>query len=72
MALQLMKINISGTVAVEVDPVLDQFFYVTATPVAPEDTVTIAATDFFGNDGGTVTAFPELNEGNSYVEVYIN
>ncbi|WP_413375447.1 DUF4183 domain-containing protein [Alkalihalobacillus sp. 1P02AB] len=72
MALQIMKINLVGDVSVDVTPDLQQFFYVTAADIAPEGTLTIDATDFFGNDGEAVTEFPELIEGNSYVEVYIN
>jgi len=72
MALQIMKINVSATSDVEVNPIVQRFFYVTTAETDAGDTLTIDATDFFDDAGNEVTDLPALVTNNSFVNVYVN
>lgn len=72
MALQLMKLAITATTDVTVEPSPERFFYVTDSETAADATLSIDAADFFGDDGSAVTELPALATDNSYFNVYIN
>lgn len=72
MALQLMKIAIDGTIDTDVNPESEKFFYITTAETAAGSTLSIAAEDFFADDGSVVTALPDLAADNSYYTLEIN
>lgn len=72
MALQLMKIAVSGSTTTTTDPDDSRFFYVTTAPTTAGNTLTIDAADFFDDAGIAVTTLPTLATNNSYVNVYVN
>ncbi|WP_249872158.1 DUF4183 domain-containing protein [Oceanobacillus saliphilus] len=72
MALQLMKLQIEGTVTTNVDPDSAKFFYETPTETSAGSTLTIDATSFFQNDGTAAMELPTLATDNSYFNVYVN
>lgn len=72
MPLQLMKIVVSVTTAVETAPAPERFFYVTTTETAAGATLTIDAADFFNDSGAAATALPALASDNSMYNVYVN
>lgn len=72
MALQLMKLQIGGTITTNVEPNAASFFNVTTTDTAAGSTLTIDAASFFQDDGSAITELPPLATDNSYFTVYIN
>lgn len=72
MALQLMKIAISGTLDTDINPDSAKFFYITEADTPAGSTLSIDAASFLGDDGEEVTTLPELAEDNSYFTVEIN
>lgn len=72
MALQLMKLNVQATTAVDVNPFSQKFFHVTAAETAAGDTLTIDIGDFFNDAGEVPTALPALLTDNSYYNVNVN
>lgn len=72
MALQIMKIAVSASSTVEVNPTVQRFFYVTTTTTGAGDTLTIDAADFFDDSGNAVVTLPALLSNNSTYNVYVN
>lgn len=72
MALELMKISISGTIDTTVNPDSAKFFYVTTAETAAGSTLSIDAASFLGDDGTAVTTLPDLATDNSYFTVHVN
>ncbi|MED4029872.1 DUF4183 domain-containing protein [Priestia megaterium] len=72
MALELMKLLVTGATTTEVDPTDSRLFYVTTTPTAAGGTLTIDAASFLQDDGTLLTTLPSLATNNSYYNVYIN
>lgn len=72
MALQLMKIVVSGTANVDVNPTVQRFFYVTTASTAAGTTLTIDAADFLDDSGAAVTTLPALASNNSSFNVFLN
>lgn len=72
MALQIMKIAVSASSDVEVNPNVQRFFYVTTTSTGAGNMLTIDAADFFDDSGSAVTTLPTLASNNSSFNVYLN
>ncbi|WP_017185710.1 DUF4183 domain-containing protein [Alkalibacillus haloalkaliphilus] len=72
MTLRIMKLHIEAETNVNTEPNSTKFFYITDTETAPDSTLSIDAADFFDDTGTAVTELPELEENNSYYNVYIN
>lgn len=72
MALQLMKLQITASSTVSVDPTPEKFFYVTTGETAAGTTLSIDTADFFDDSGAAATDLPTLATDNSYYNVYIN
>ncbi len=72
MALQLMKVSLTGTIDTDVNPDSEKFFFITPAETTAGNTLSIDAADFLGDDGSTVTTLPDLAANNSYFTVYIN
>lgn len=72
MALQLMKISISGAINTDVNPDAAKFFFITTAETAAGSTLSIDAASFRGDDGATITTLPDLEADNSYFTVEIN
>ncbi|WP_085520585.1 DUF4183 domain-containing protein [Tuberibacillus sp. Marseille-P3662] len=72
MALQLMKLQIGGSITTNVEPTATKFFNNTTAQTDAGSTLTIDAADFFQDDGSAVTELPELAADNSYFKVYVN
>lgn len=72
MALQLMKIAISGTIDTDVNPESEKFFYITTENTPAGSTLSIDAESFLADDGSEVEILPDLIQDNSYYTVEIN
>ncbi|MDQ0350766.1 hypothetical protein J2R98_000569 [Alkalibacillus filiformis] len=72
MTLRIMKLQIEAETTVNSEPNSTKFFYTTDAETAPNSTLSIDAADFFDDTGTTVTELPELEQNNSYYNVYIN
>ncbi|MEK5105049.1 DUF4183 domain-containing protein [Cytobacillus sp. FSL M8-0252] len=72
MALQIMKLAITGSSTVETVPTIERFFNEAASTVTGAGTLTIAVEDFFTDTGAAATTLPALATNNSYFDVYIN
>ncbi|GEN45058.1 DUF4183 domain-containing protein [Alkalibacillus haloalkaliphilus] len=72
MTLRIMKLHIEAETSVNTEPNSTKFFYITDAETAPDSTLSIDAADFFDDTGTAVTELPELEEHNSYYNVYIN
>jgi hypothetical protein len=72
MALQLMKLLVIASTAIEAVPTNSRFFYTTTAPTAAGATLTIDAASFLQDDGTSVTSLPTLVTNNSYFNVYVN
>lgn len=72
MTLQLMKLNIQVSTTVDTNPVSQKFFHVTTGTTQPGDSLTIEPSQFFDDNGQSVTELPALEAANSYFTVSIN
>jgi hypothetical protein len=72
MALQLMKLLVTASTAVETVPSPVKFFYVTTGDTAAGTSLTIDAASFFDDTGAAATELPALAANNSMFNVYIN
>ncbi|WP_077624203.1 DUF4183 domain-containing protein [Sediminibacillus massiliensis] len=72
MALELMKLQITASSTISVDPTPEKFFHVTTGETAAGTTLSIDTADFFDDSGAAATDLPTLATDNSYYNVYIN
>jgi Domain of unknown function (DUF4183) len=72
LALQLMKLQVTGSTVTNVDPTSSKFFHVTDAETAAGTILTIDTADFFLDDGSVATTLPALATDNSYFTVSIN
>ena len=72
MPLKIMKLAITGTTSVSVDPTVERFFNEVAAQVVGAGTITIPVEDFWTDTGADATTLPALATDNSYFNVYIN
>ena len=72
MPLQIMKLAVSATLAIDTVPTVSRFYHIVTAPVTGAGTLTISVGDFMTDTGAAATTLPELIEDNSYFNVYVN
>ena len=72
MPLKIMKLAITGTTTVIVNPTVERFFNEVSTQVVGAGTITIPVEAFWTDTGADATTLPALATDNSYFNVYIN
>jgi len=72
MPLQIMKLAVSATIAIDTAPTVSRFYHIVTAPIAGAGTLTIPVADFMTDTGAAATALPELTADNSYFNVYVN
>ncbi|WP_312094306.1 DUF4183 domain-containing protein [Niallia sp.] len=72
MPLQIMKLAVSATLAIDTVPTVERFFHIVTTPITEGGTLAIGVAEFMTDTGDAATSLPALTADNSYFKVYVN